>query len=347
MRVLDFDDSYTSVGAPAVAGQWNAPDGDVSNPGWSWNSDPNTGVRRVGADNMAVVCGGADISYWNTIGLHIGNNGSLIGREKLTALMEVATGDASANNYAAWLRYKNATNTAFSQDAVALSCDWRRTITQDTTDTSSYANSIFAYQVFDIASTKTYTHAGVVANVRLGAPANLGAGSLAVATYAQVYIESGSLNTGTRKVGLYVGVQTGATNNAGIADNASFSGNWAVNYSSTNPSMFTGPMCFGSQDVASAASITGMACAASITRLTGSTATSLHGITAGKTGQLMILRNLTGQNLTIKDQSATETTAANRIITGTGADVTSTADSCHLFFYDGSTSRWILVAGQA
>ena len=347
MRFLDFDDGYSSVGAPAVAGQWNAPDGDVSNPGWSWNSDPNTGVRRVGADNMAVVCGGADILYWDTLGVHIGYNGGLIGREKLTVLMAPSSSNASANNYAAWFRYANSNDTAFSQDAIAASMDWRRTITTDITDTSAYCNSLFAYQVFDIASTKTYTHAGVVATVRLGAPANSGAGALAIANYAHMYIEASSLNTGTRKHGVYIGAQTGATNNAALTDNGAFSGNWAINFTNTNPSMFTGPMCYGSQDVASAASITGMACAASITRLTGSTATSLHGITAGKSGQLMILRNLTGQNLTIKDQSATESTAANRIITGTGADVTSTADSCHMFFYDGSTSRWILIAGQA
>jgi hypothetical protein len=470
MRVIEFADGFETSGAPSTSSAWTAPDGDTTSPGIAYNSDTNTGLARIGSDNFAAICGGAVACYFDTTGVRIGNNGALIGREKLTVIQSVASGNAAANNYGSWIRYSNLTNTAFSGDQIAGSFDWRRTITSDTTDTSSYPNTIFSYQVFDVASTKTYTHAAEVSNVLLGAVTNAGAGSLAIARYAALSIESSGLNTGTRKYGIKIGAQSGATNNVLISDSTSFSGsfafyisstnpnffagrtgvgsavgsdtlfrvggssltsgteqygayldtvfsstatggvygitslpqlanasftagyalcfsaggvvkvggtatltravnyhgstqtagtnnawasdnvsfvgNWGINLTTTRPSYIAGPMCYGSQDVASAASITGMACAASITRLTGSTATTIHGITAGQTGQIMIIRNLTGQNLTIANQSATDGTAANRIITNTGADVTTTTDSCHWFFYDGSTARWILIGGQ-
>lgn len=471
MRVIDFTDGYESVGAPSTSTAWTAPDGTVSLPGISWNSDADSGFYRVGSNNFAAVAGGSAIQYWDGTGARIGNAAALIGTEKLTVLQSVVSGDAASNCYGSWVRYSNATNTAFSGEAIAAVVDFRRTITLDTTDTSSYVASLLSQCYFNVASTKTYTHAGDVTNYVVYAPGNTGAGSLAIARYSGIRIEASSLNTGTRKYGIRIGAQTGATNNVMISDSTSFSGNfaaylestspnyfggrfgigtavgtdtmlrvggsslttgteqyglicdtvassaatgghygisslpqlanasftmgyalcfsasgiskiggtatltravsffggnqtagtnnawasdnisfvgnWLLNFTSTRPSLFTGPMCYGSQDVASAASITGMACAASITRLTGSTATTLHGITAGQSGQIMYFRNLTGQNLTIANQSATDGTAANRIITSTGADVVSTADSCHLFFYDGTTARWILVSGQA
>lgn len=96
-----------------------------------------------------------------------------------------------------------------------------------------------------------------------------------------------------------------------------------------------------SSNVASAASITNMAVLTSFVRLTGSTATTLHGIHADTFSKTFWLYNLTGQTLTIKNQSATEGTAANRIITMTGADITTTGDGAAFFQYDTTQSRWI------
>lgn len=346
MRVIDFSDGFETAGAPSTAGAWTAPDGGISAPGIAWNSDPDTGFYRVGSDNFAAVCGGIGISYWDNAGLRVGNTAALVGNESLTVQKRVVSGAAASNNYGTWIRYLNDTNTAFSGEALAVVADFRRTITSDTTDTSSYSGAILSQCYFNIASTKTFTHAADIANHWVYAPGNTGAGALAIARYSGINIEASSLATGTRKYGIKMGAQTGATNNVLISDSTSFSGNYATYLESVNPNYFAGPMCFGSQDVASAASITGMACAASITRLTGVTATSLHGITAGKPGQLMIIRNLTSANLTFKNDSGTEGTAANRISTCTGADVATTGDSAHLLFYDGTSTRWILMGGQ-
>jgi hypothetical protein len=64
----------TAVGASTTtnAWQWNnlqqgmATDGVLASPGLSWISDPDTGLRRVGANNVRMVMGGVDITDWTT-----------------------------------------------------------------------------------------------------------------------------------------------------------------------------------------------------------------------------------------------------------------------------------------
>jgi hypothetical protein len=50
----------------------------------------------------------------------------------------------------------------------------------------------------------------------------------------------GAGSTVTRRVGYYGNAQTGGANNAFIADNASFTGDWFINSTDTNPSKFSG-----------------------------------------------------------------------------------------------------------
>jgi len=78
-----------------------------------------------------------------------------------------------------------------------------------------------------------------------------------------------------------------------------------------------------------------------------STAFTINGINAAnaqRDGKLLVILNRTGQNMTIAHQSGTDPTAANRIITMTGADRATTGDGAATFLYDSSTSRWILIA---
>lgn len=98
--------------------------------------------------------------------------------------------------------------------------------------------------------------------------------------------------------------------------------------------------------VASASSITNMTVATSFVYLTGSTATTLHGIHSDSFCKILCLVNQTGSNLTIKHDSATDGTASNRIYTATGADVVSTGNSRHLFIWSPTASRWILIGGD-
>jgi hypothetical protein len=72
---------------------------------------------------------------------------------------------------------------------------------------------------------------------------------------------------------------------------------------------------------------------------------TITGLTGGTDGKMIILYNTSSGNMTLKNQS-TSSTAANRVITTTGADVTTTGDGSITMLYDGTQSRWIVVNVQ-
>jgi hypothetical protein len=82
---------------------------------------------------------------------------------------------------------------------------------------------------------------------------------------------------------------------------------------------------------------------ATFLRITGPTAAfTIHGFAGGFDGKLLTVYNSTAQNMTIANQSGTEGTAANRIITCTGADVATVGVGVTQFVYSGIDTRWIL-----
>lgn len=72
-------------------------------------------------------------------------------------------------------------------------------------------------------------------------------------------------------------------------------------------------------------------------------ATTLESIVAHDDGKELILINANSVPMTLKNE--TGSTAANRILTGTGADVSIESGASMLFKYDGGSSRWRLVGG--
>jgi hypothetical protein len=71
-------------------------------------------------------------------------------------------------------------------------------------------------------------------------------------------------------------------------------------------------------------------------------ATVLTGIANGRNGRFIILYNPNAFNLTIANQHASSD-AANRIITCTGEDATSTEACTAMLIYSSTDSRWILL----
>jgi len=61
-------------------------------------------------------------------------------------------------------------------------------------------------------------------------------------------------------------------------------------------------------------------------------------------GKLVVIVNQTGFDMTIAHQSGTDPTAANRIITMTGADRTTTGNGSWIGMYSSAASRWIEIA---
>jgi hypothetical protein len=79
-------------------------------------------------------------------------------------------------------------------------------------------------------------------------------------------------------------------------------------------------------------------------RLTNISLTSIAGIVAPSTPQNVILTNLTGVDLVIANDSTA--TAANRILTGTGANLDFLNGSSIGLYYDNISSRWRVFGGS-
>lgn len=78
-------------------------------------------------------------------------------------------------------------------------------------------------------------------------------------------------------------------------------------------------------------------------RLTGA-APVLRGIGGGTDGKELIAMNATGDLFQIENED-TMASAANRILTGTGASLAFPADAAIKFVYDGAVSRWRIAGG--
>lgn len=99
-------------------------------------------------------------------------------------------------------------------------------------------------------------------------------------------------------------------------------------------------------NIATTGTITALSTAArSSIRLTGAGAVTLQGIAGGVDGKLLFLKNRTGNLLTIQDQNAGGA-AADRIITGSGADLTVQDGQGLILQYDGTTQRWQIMAAS-
>ena len=82
------------------------------------------------------------------------------------------------------------------------------------------------------------------------------------------------------------------------------------------------------------------------TKVSGpSGAFAINGIAGGRDGRIVMLQNSTGFTMTIANDSGVDPTAANRIYTGTGADVAlaNNPGFCTLI-YDSAATRWIVVS---
>ena len=81
--------------------------------------------------------------------------------------------------------------------------------------------------------------------------------------------------------------------------------------------------------------------AGSFHRITTDASRNITGIVAGTDGAMLILRNAGGFDFVLTNQDVLST-AANRIITGTGASVTYTPDDLAILIYDTTTARWVV-----
>lgn len=107
----------------------------------------------------------------------------------------------------------------------------------------------------------------------------------------------------------------------------------------------------GKTDVAGTGSMSAVAVSRSYLKFTGSTPTTILGLVAQTTflrdGLRLVVFNGMSVDLTIANQSGSESNANNRIVTPTGADVTVTPNSAIELIYDTDANRWVFVSQAA
>lgn len=83
-----------------------------------------------------------------------------------------------------------------------------------------------------------------------------------------------------------------------------------------------------------------------IIRIATSGTTTITGVGNGIGGRVLILHNISGNNITLANQSASSS-AGTRMITGTGADITMAPDQSATMVFDTSTNRWRIIAAPS
>jgi len=76
-----------------------------------------------------------------------------------------------------------------------------------------------------------------------------------------------------------------------------------------------------------------------VLRLSSDASRTITGFGGGEQGRFLCLINVGSFNIIIANQSGSST-ATNRVITGTGANITMEADDVMKLYYDSTTARW-------
>ncbi|MDR3450479.1 MAG: hypothetical protein P4M15_12180 [Alphaproteobacteria bacterium] len=123
----------------------------------------------------------------------------------------------------------------------------------------------------------------------------------------------------------------------GTATDPAFSGTPTL----TNLTLSGAEMLQFGVDISTTGISTAVPMTASAYRYIGAGTATFESIAAGTSGQILTLHNASASKLTLADQSdSTDATTANRIITGTGADLPIPGNSSVTMQYDGTTGRW-------
>lgn len=140
-----------------------------------------------------------------------------------------------------------------------------------------------------VSAFQTTTSGATNSTVGFNAAMTTAAASYTSAVRAAFQVQNttkGSGSTITRDIGFYLlGTPNQGTNNAILADNSSFTGDWFINYSGTRASTIGGPLTFkGVTDASSAASgFVGEYSSSSVTSPTSAPATTTYGDVASLT----------------------------------------------------------------
>ena len=199
-----------------------------------------TGTRNLGSTSL----------HWNQIwGDSLRMGGSQIGstNERISAQNSL-TATASLDNRLAVLYSSTTGNTAQTSGHLkGLVVIANRTITANTTDTLTDLASL-ELQTTVSNGGQTYTNTNTtygVSALMIDPLGSSGGGTTSISRYAGIKFIDDTVATGTRKSAINFGSLSGATNNAFISDNNSWTGSYFLNSTSTNPSLISGLLTIG------------------------------------------------------------------------------------------------------
>lgn len=153
------------------------------------------------------------------------------------------------------------------------------------------------------APTLPVTATGV--SIGVGASVSTAAASFTAASINQFYSQANSKGAGstiTRMINYRGDVQTTGTNNGFLVDNASFTGDWAINFTSTSPSLHTGSFGVGAAAVASAL----LACTSTTKGFLPPVMTETQRDAIGTPAEGLIIYNSTSHKLNVRVAAAWE-----------------------------------------
>lgn len=154
------------------------------------------------------------------------------------------------------------------------------------------------------------------------------------------FLETGSVTSGTAKssgsIQLLSGNGSGTNTSSGAISittgNATGTGTRGAITLSGKTTTVQGPFVMQSQTVGVPTTENQLVSSTSVIRITTVGSATINGIAAGVDGQLLIINNSSGNNISFTNQSGSAS-AADRITTQTGATITSTGVSMHQFIY--------------
>lgn len=165
----------------------------------------------------------------------------------LSPTYQDTAGGANPSNTPFGARLDLSSTTPYTGAAIRLAANsgvLYRQVSASTTDTLNSMSAVLAYPRFNIASGQTYTNTGTggIAGLRVVAPTNDGAGTLAITNFSGISISANAVASGTRAHNIFLGRYSGATNNAAITDNLTYTGTNFISQTGTDPSSFGGSL---------------------------------------------------------------------------------------------------------
>lgn len=170
--------------------------------------------------------------------------------EQASILQIVEAANVGSSHSALTLHsFNDKTDTTAKNSGLLILVD--RSTSVDRTDTSYLTGQEQFIRFYPSAGT-TYTNnsGNGVSHFFLSGPQNNGSGSLAISQFYGIRFNSNTVNSGTRKTAISFGSWSGATNNAFIADNSTYTGDWFINSTSTNSSRLSGRIGIGKDPIA-------------------------------------------------------------------------------------------------